>query len=76
MGESTNSQCSVECAIALIITRIIVGQFYLMSALVVCVHAANRRQSHRHREMAGNVCCALPEKEQRLHVCVVSLCIS
>lgn len=47
-----------------------------MSALVVCVHAANRQQSHHHREMDGNVCCVLPEKEQRLHVCVVSLCIS
>lgn len=47
----------------------------LMSALAVYVHA-NRRQSHRHREMDGNVYCALLEKERRLHVYVVSLCIN
>jgi len=47
-----------------------------MSGLAVCVHAANRRQSHRHREMDGNAYCALPERGQRLHVCVVSLYIS
>lgn len=47
----------------------------LMSALAVYVHA-NRRQSHRHREMDGNVYCALLEKERRLHVCVVNLYIN
>lgn len=47
----------------------------LTSVLAVYVHA-NRQQSHRHREMDGNVCCALPEKERRLHVCVVSLYIN
>lgn len=47
----------------------------LMSALAVYIHA-NRRQSHRHREMDGNVYCALLEKERRLHVCVVNLYIN
>lgn len=47
----------------------------LMSAFAVYVHA-NRRQSHRHREMDGNACCALLEKERPLHVCVVSLYIN
>lgn len=47
----------------------------LMSALAVYVHV-NRRQSRRHREMDGNACCVLLEKERRLHVCVVSLCTS
>lgn len=47
----------------------------LMSALAVYVYA-NRRQSRRHHEMDGNVYYALLEKERRLHVCVVSLCIN
>ena len=47
----------------------------LMSALAVYLHA-NRRQSRRHREMDGNACCALLEKERRLHVCVVNLYIN
>lgn len=47
----------------------------LMNALAVYVHA-NRRQSHHHREMDGNVYCAPLEKERQLHACVVSLCIN